>query len=380
MLAIDDLISPPTEDQTLETFLTILETLGIGARSWRKGGVARTILRVVAKSYVGFALVMAEAVRSGFLESARGPWLTLLARNVFDVARVEATFASGQIQLTNTGGGVYSQNADTVRFLWLDRGKAYTNVAAFTLNALETKLIDIRAVEVGNASSAPPGAIDTLETNLPGVVVSNPESVVGSDEESDEELRAACRAKLGAISVRGPRGAYAYAVTRATRLDGSPVDINRYSISPSSSTGTVTVTVASPSGAPAPSDMDRIREKIEEVARPDSVTAIVQAASEVPVTRTLTVWARRVEGISAADIEGFVGDALVAAIAEYPVGGFPKLPSTQGYLYADYLVGVAKGAHSSIFDIDGAGADVALAPNEVATLATTIDVRVIEVP
>jgi hypothetical protein len=94
---------------------------------------------------------------------------------------------------------------------------------------------------------------------------------------------------------------------------------------------------------------------------------------------TLTVWAKRVEGVSASDIQTFVNDALVAAIAAYPIGGIPKPPSIQGYLYADYLAGVVLGAHSSIYDVDGTGTDVALNPDEVVTLATTVNVRIVEV-
>ncbi len=37
------------------------------------------------------------------------------------------------------------------------------------------------------------------------------------------------------------------------------------------------------------------------------------------------------------------------------------------------------GAHSSIYDVDGIGADVALDADEVVTLATTISVRIVEV-
>ncbi len=208
-LAIDDLIDPPTEDQIFETFLDTLESFLIPARSWRRAGVARTILRVVAKTYAGFGLVISEAVRSGFLETARGGWLTLLARNVFDVERRAATFAAGEIELSNTGGGIFAFAIDAARFVWTVKGKAYTNAEAFTLNPGETKLVAIHAVEVGAASSAPPDEITQIETTMLGVTATNPESVVGSDEEPDEELRAACKNKLASISVRGPRGAYA---------------------------------------------------------------------------------------------------------------------------------------------------------------------------
>src|SRR5205085_11030974 len=108
-------------------------------------------------------------------------------------------------------------------------------------------------------------------------------------------------------------------------------------------------------------------------------TVNVNAATGVPVTRTLTVWCKRVDGVSASDVKALVEAKLAAEIQEYPVGGIAKPPSIQGYLYADFLAGVAKSAHSSIFDIDGTGSDVALAVGEVATLAVTVNVRIVDV-
>lgn len=379
MISIDTLISPPTDEQILETYLSILETLSVPARSWRKGGVARSILRVVAKTQAGFVQIMAEAIKSGFLETASGGWLTLLAKNVFNVDRKEATFATGDVTISNGGGGVYAFNPDEVRFLSSSTGKAYTNTGSFTLDPAETKSIPVRAVELGAASSAPPGTIDTLETVLTLVTVTNPTFVIGADEETDADLRTACRNKLAAISVRGPRGAYAFAVRDARRLDGSFVDVNRVQISSSSSTGVVTCYVASPAGAPDPADLEFIEESIEAIARPDSVTVNVLAATEVPLTRTLTVWTRRVDGLAAADVKALVEAAIAKEIAIYPIGGYPKPPATQGYFYSDFLAGTAKGAHPAIYDIDGAGADVALAPGEVVTLALTVVVRIVEV-
>lgn len=378
LVPIDTLLATPTEDQVFDGFIATLETLGIRATTWRVGGTARTILRVVAKAYLAFALVVAASVRSFFLETATGSWLTLLAANVYGVARPPASFANGQVQVSNTLGGVYPQAAGAVRFLGAT-GKAYTNVAAFVLNPGATLTLDVSAVELGSASSAAPNTITRLETTLVGVTVTNPEAVVGSDGATDVQLRALCKAKLAAISVRGPRGAYEYAVNAAVRLDGSPVDVNRSQISRQSSTGTVTVYCASPSGAPSGSDLGFIRDSIEAVARPDSVTCNVLAATEVPLTRTLTVWARRVEGLSATDLEALVNAALIAAITDYPIGGLPKPPSTQGYLYADFIAGVVKSAHASVYDTDGTGSDVALNPGEVVTLATTLIVKIMEV-
>jgi hypothetical protein len=378
-LTIDQLLTPPNAEQTLDNFLSSLETLGIKARSWRTGGVARTILAVVATLYVTFVTLIHSVIKSAFLEHAEGDWLTLLARNLFGVERPTATFANGNVTLTNNGALPFNQTAQSVRFLWTAKKKAYVNTGAFTLAPGETKSIPIQAVEIGAASSAPPGAIDAFETVLFGVTVTNPEAVVGADAASDTRLKEICRAKRAAVSVRGPRGAYEYAIQTAVRNDGSPVDVNRYAISPSSSTGVVNIHVASPAGAPDPTDLTYIRDNVEIIARPDSVTVNVLAATTVPVVRTLTVWARRVDGLSVADLTTKVNDALISAIASYRIGGLPKPPITQGYLYADFIAGVVKSADASIYDVDGTGADVALNPGEVATLATTLVIKIVEV-
>lgn len=376
MLSVDDLFTAVTSDQVLETFLSTLETIGVPARSWRKGGALRNILRIVATSYSGFTSVMAQFAKSGFLDSAEAGWLTLLAHFVYGVDRRAATFATGQVLFTNVGGGVYTNAAGTVRCLWVDGGKAYITLDALNLNGPSTQLVNVQAVEVGAASSVGPGLL-TLETVLLGVSVSNPLSIVGSDAQDDESLRQLCRDKIAALSLLGPRGAYLYAVGIATRVDGSPIDINRVLPLPNTTTGVETIYLASPSGAPLESDVEIAAASIEAVARPDTVTVSVLPVTTVPFSKALTVWARNGPGIAAADISAAVTAALVLMVANYDIGGIVKPPSTQGYLYATNIEGTAKGAHPAIFAIDGVGGDLALDPGEVATLATTLTVRLV---
>lgn len=379
MIPIDELTTPLTEDQVFESFLQILEDLSVPARTWRKGGARRTILRVVARTYAGFTSLMAAAIKAGFLDTATGPWLTLLAYYVYGVTRIPATFATGLLSFTNTGGGMYSYSPDEVRILNTATGKAYRNTSSFTLNPGDTNIyVDVEAVEAGSASSATPDTVTQLETTILGVTVTNPVALVGTDEESDEALRQRCRDKLSTLSPRGPRGAYRYAVLSAKRLDGSPVDINRVQVSSDPETGVVTLYAASPSGAPSAEDLDAARLNIEEVARPDTVTVNLYAATPVAVASALTVWATRTEGIGVDDYREDVLLALAKDISLYPIGGIAKPPSTQGYLYGDHIAGVAEAANPSIFDVDGADDDIALAPGEVPVLSATVDVRIVE--
>lgn len=379
MIAIVDLLTPVTADQQLEKFLSMLEAVGLPARSWRAGGALRTILRILASVYAAFSVLALGFAQSAFLETSAGGWLTLVAYYGYGVARIPAAYAVGQVTLTNVGGGVYTFAPGAFLVHSTVTGNAYSNVSAFTLNATSTLTINVQALNLGTASNANPSDVSLLETTLPGVTCTNAASIVGSDAEADPDLQARSLNRLAVISGLGPRGAYAFAVRSAVRGDGSAVFVNRQRISPSSSTGVVTVVVASPNGAPLSSDLPFISASIEQYARPDTVTVNLVAATPLPLTETITVWATSSPGATAPDIATLVATALTNAMTTYPVGGIAKPPSTQGYLYGDFVAGVAKSAHSSIFDIDGADSDTLMNTTDVATLAATISVRFVQV-
>jgi hypothetical protein len=348
MSVIDDLLTPVTADDQLESFLATLEGIGLPARSWRSGGVYRTILRVVAEQYSAFSFAAVEVVASNFLETARGGWLTRLAASTFGVTRNPATFATGFITLTNSGGGIYSLATGQLRVECVTTGKSYTNV---------TRVVTV----------------------LPGVASANPAAIVGQDAEAYDSLRARCNASRAAGGVYGPRSIYAYAARSAKRIDGSPVDVTRVRVANDPATGIVAVVVASASGSPTPTDLQAVRDSVEAIARPDSVTATVAGAIATPVTATIIVWARRIDGVSVADLATRVQTALATMIASYPIGGIAKPTSMQGYLYADNIAGTSRSADNSIFDVDYAGGDLAIPANGVAVFAATVDVRLVAV-
>ena len=378
-LTIDDLTTELTADQVVETWLTNLETLKIPARSWRKAGALRTIMRVAAISYAQFTQVQVLANKSGFLDLASGGWLTLLARYLFDVERPTATFATGQATLVNGGGGLYTHAARTYQVKNTATGKVYTNVSSFTLNPLATLTIDIEAIEAGSASSSGPGEIDAQVTIDNGVTVSNDAAVVGTDALEDEPLRELCRAKRESLSPLGPRGAYKFAILTATRDDGTLVDINRVQVSHSSSLGRVHAYAASPSGTPVAGDLTAAEANVEAIARPDAVTFTLEGAVGVPISTSLTVWATTTPGLDAAGLQQLVDQALIAMGKTYPIGGIKKPPSAQGYLYAGNIEGTAKGVHPAIFDVTGA-VDTPLNDGQVPVLTNAITVNFVEAP
>ncbi len=381
MIAISDLFVSVTADQAKATFVANLVGLGVPADKWRKAGAYSTILTVVAITYSAFSRVIADFILAGFLEKAAGGWLTLLAFYGYGVARIDATFATGSVTLTNSAGGVFPYGVGEATFKNSTTGIEYINTEPIALAANGTQTFAVQATTLGSVGTSAAGQIDSLVTQMSGVSVTNALAVVGRDEETDPDLRDSCRAKTATFSANAPRGSYHYAVTHATRLDGSPVDINRVSISPFSSTGVVNIYCASPSGAPTAADLDAVRASIKAIVNNATDTVNVYGATPVACTRALTIWAKRTDGVDASAITTAALADLADAIAAYPISGIPKPPASQGYLYSTFLEGAGKDAHAAIYAVDGAGPDLALNAGQVATNAITIAaVRFTEVP
>lgn len=381
MIPIEVLIRKISSDELFELFLDSLEAVEIPARSWRKGGVARSILGVLAQKGSQGAAVLADLIGGMYLLFAEGIYLTAHAEDVYGVERIEATFAAGEVVLTNTKGAVHTVGANECIVRSSNTGARYRVTEGFVLSsgseAVPTSItVDVQAIEAGAGSTVAPAELDELETTLVGVSVMNEASIVGQDAESDEALRARCLAKRGTWSPFGPRDAYEYAALSATLPDGSPTGITRVSVSRYSSTGTVRVVCATPTGTPTTAALDAVRAEIERIARPDTVTVLLEGAVPQATAHSIIIWAR---GGTTALLLARAQKALATMISTYPIGGIPKTEGGTGYLYADRIAATVIGASPEIFDVDfvGGPVDVALGADQVATNTTTFEVRIL---
>lgn len=135
MISIESLIRPISSDQLYETLVDVLERVQIPARSWRKGSVARSILGAVAEVGSQGAALVSSAVAGGFLLLAKGDWLKSRAKDVYDVDFVAATYATGKVTLSNTGGAVYTIGADELIVRSSSTKARYRVTQAFVLGS-----------------------------------------------------------------------------------------------------------------------------------------------------------------------------------------------------------------------------------------------------
>lgn len=374
---INTLLTPLDTDTVFNEWMTALQAAGVPSNTWRVGGPMRTLMRIIAASLVAMWTVTIAMISGGFIETSSGNWLTFLAFYVYGVVRVAATQAQGSVTLVNAGGGVFDANPGDLILQNPTTKKTYTNVATIHLAAGATlQGVLIIAQETGSASTTASGTVLGFVTPWPQVTATTSTDVVGLDAQSDDDLKATCMSKLGALSLLGPRDAYAYAI-RTANDNGVPVNINRRSITRTSSTGIVGVVCASPSGAPSPGDLTAVASNIEAVARPDTVTVNTSGATVVASAQAITVWAIQTAGLDAPGLTTMVQAAVTELVSAYPIGGLTKPPATTGFLFASDLTGAAKDAHASIYAIDGF-TDIALAAGQVAVVTVAVTVRFVQ--
>jgi phage-related baseplate assembly protein len=363
--------------------------LGVNTTAWGTGAVVRTMTVAVSAMLSALSSLQAEIAASGFLDLATKDWLTLVARYVYGVERIEATFAAGFLTLSNSGGGIFDIDpgdlivATPVVIGDARSGKTYRNDAAIHLGAGSTVTgIPITAVEAGADSSAAAGAITVLTTTLLNVTCTNANALVGLNQESDPAVRVRCSEKLGALSPMGPWDAYAFAARNAKRSTGEPCGISR-TRTLKDGYGNVTLVVASASGAVGGSigdlttDLGAVDDAIQKLAAPLGVTAHTESASAVSQAITYELWAYNTSGLSDVQIKSLISSALAVFTAAQPIGGNTLVPSdTTGYVWADAIKSAIASVLTQIFHVAVTvpSGDVALTNTQVMTLGTVTGV------
>lgn len=383
MPTLASLLVSETKAQIYTRGLAVADAIGLNTSSWVAGDPTRSLYHFLADALSRLESMVAGFVGSGFLDYAEGDWLTLLAEQFYGVTRVEATYASTTVTLTNAGGAVFVLEVGDVVLKSTSSGKTYTVTAlpiGDTLAAGGTLDVEVTADEPGSDSSALATEINALVTTMLGVTCSNATAAVGLDEEEDESLRDRCRAKLGMLSPNGPSDAYNY-VVKASDLTGV-TDITRARTVGDSATGDVTVYIAAADGAAAVASVTAAQTAVEAWAAPICVTPTVVNATEVTIPVTYQVWLYTSVGEETTTIEAAIATALEEMFAARPIGG--DVISGTGKLYQSLIVSTIKGvypAHTFRVSVSAPAGDTTLAISEVAVLGTvTPTVTLIEEP
>lgn len=378
MATLKELTTALTSAEIRDRIYQALAAFGVRTAGWKPGATARTIIAGVSIILAAFSRLQADIAKSGFLELAEGDWLEIVARNVYGVEKNKGSFASGNVSLTNAGGGVFTVGVGETVVTNTTTGKTYANVEAYTLAALETnKIVAVQAVESGSASTASAGDIDAFETTMLGVSVTNPTALVGLDAETDPVLRGRCRAKIGTLSPNGPKDAYFFVAVTAETSEGVPCGVTRVT-TVADGAGGVTVYVASASGPLVGTSGDlttpfgAVESAVHLLVEPLGINATVTNATALVVAASYFVYVKNLT-LSAAELETVIEAKLAEALAVIPIGGARTTAIGLGNVYTDLIESVISEETKKVasfinLNMSIPAADVPVAANEAPVL------------
>jgi phage-related baseplate assembly protein len=394
-LTIDDLIYPLTREEVQASIYSVLSRLGVNTTTWKSGSVVRTTIVAVSAVFAGFTTTMSSIARSGFLELSSGEWLTLVARYVYGVERNTATFATGSVVLSNAQGGIYTLDAGDLIVANADTGRTYRNTAPFTLPAatgtpptivVGTVTVPIVATDAGAESSSDANKITRMVTTLLGVTCTNPGSLTGFNEEGDAALRQRCSETLGALSPMGPWDAYSTALRKATRQDGTSLNITRVGLT-ADGYGHVDVYCATDAGGVTgdpndpTTDLGAAFAAVLHWAAPQAVTPRVHGASDLIQPVSYSVWLYNTSGLTEDQIKETIAAALREYFPKQPVGG-NVADAPPGAIYHDTIKAAIAQSIAEIFrvELSSPASDVVLTADQVAVLGVITPVLIKPVP
>lgn len=368
LIPFDDLIAPISEDEAKESLLNVATALGLPATSWQDGGVARTMLAVMARTLSTLQTINAEARKGGLVGLAYGDWLTDLAQRNYNVFRNPATRASGIVNLVNSTPNAINVAAGELVVSNPLTGKTYTSTQAYTSAGSDSVGVTFAADGLGSSYTSQAGQVSQVVTSLIGVTCTNPMALTGADAETDAALVERIAISFAPLSPLGAKDVYRAVLTDSVKTP--TVDpINRVIVYPNYATGHVSVVVAGTGGALSAPDLAIAQSSVETWCEPQGIVADVANASPQIVSMVLTV---KVRGDSRTDaqVQSSIAAAAGAFVNALPIGGEIIAPDVFGRLDLTGLTAAMFATSSTVRDIEfiSPSSDVALMPNSVAQL------------
>jgi uncharacterized phage protein gp47/JayE len=346
-LSFSDLLASVSLAEWKQAIIGVANSVGLKTTNWSEGGFTRTLLALFANLYTTGGDVVRIVAASGFLDTAEDAWLTFLARNVFGVERVEATYAAApaSLELTNGGGGLFVYDAGDIVVAHEDTGATYRNTTGGTLNpgVGQKLLLDLAAEEPGTNSNASIGKIRVMVTTSLGVTCNNVVALAGLDGETDALLRQRCRDSVAALAIGGIKNAYEYYAKSAKRADGTPVGVTRVLVATPLGDGTVDVYIAGVNGALSSTDVAYVQADFDKYVTPYGFSATAISAVNLSVSAPASIWIPSSLGLDTASAQKAVHDALRDYVQSLPIGGVIISPAT-GKVYWRALLSVVASA------------------------------------
>lgn len=395
MLTLQQLITPPTEDEVLGTILVALGQMGFEATAWQDGSIQLTILRTLARLMAALGVTIQQVAAGGFTVLAgsgeianTSPFLALLARYVYNITPGEATSTVGQVLLTSIAAApLYTIAAGDLVVSDQPAGTAgantYTNTGGGTLAPNSTLSLEFKADSAGQVANIPTGTTLYLWTPLAGVTPSNPAYLAlgtwittpGEDKESDASIVAKCLGQWSQLTYGNINGAYEVWARKALPA------LTRVSVQSAAGDATVILVGATALGPLTGPQCTTITNYIKGLTDGIGRRPINDIVSTIPAT-TLSSPSLVVDAYVTSDvidtIAATMSNALLAYIGTVPIGGTILTVATAGVVIYSEMVKLAKalpGVRKVAFNIS---ADIILGATQIYTPSITVNVHPVQ--
>lgn len=295
--SIDELTTPRTSDEITTAQLAALAAAAFPVDAWASGGAARSLVRADAAALAVTEQTVADLALGAYGQTATGSWLDLFIASRFDLTRIAATYATGEVVLTvASGAGPFAVAAGGLlvsdgTYRWRS-----TNTITVNISSASPTTFTVRAEVAGEDYNAGNNTITSIiSPALPGVTCSNP--VIGAtstwlsasavDAESDAAYLARAVARWATLGSGFTRDAVRYWCTSAL-LAGVSAGCTRVSFAAPAGDGSYTVYVAGASGVLAAPAVAAVQAELD-LRKPITDTPTVVAASASTITCTGTV-------------------------------------------------------------------------------------------
>ena len=284
------LTTPVTQAAYLSQILATLAAQGFPVTAWQPGNAGRTLAVADAAALTDLRAVIADVARGGYLDTATGDWLTLLAAGLFDLTRTPAVFAVGSVTLACVAtAGPYSITAGALVVTDGTRRWRSTNTTTQTLPSSGSLVVNVRAESPGTAYNVSGSTLllTPVSPSLAGVTVTAASSWLttsGVAEESDAALRARCRLRWSTLGRGANLDAYTY-----NALNAGVSAVTRAQAVPGGGDGTVAVYIAQAAATATSPQVASVQTYINAV-NPITDTATVTAATAVTINVAATVY------------------------------------------------------------------------------------------
>lgn len=350
MLTLKQILTPTTEEQSLDLLLDILDSVGFNATSWQSGSIARTLTQGFARVWADSTVTAATIAEGIFNKTAEGPWLDLVSDSFYENGRGSASNVIGKFRLVSSlaapthtvaaGDVIIADQPDTNG----DTPHTYRNVSGFTLNPGDDVRVDFTAEIAGSAANIANNTPLYDWTGLVGVTVSNPVipataswvTTFGADAEGDPALRTRNTGKLQTLEYSTTEGAY-----RFWALNAIPGLVTRLSVlSGTHEPGSVEVVCATDTGTISTPQADAIKDYINGVTdnrgrRPlnDIVYVTPAVLSTITIKPTVVVQSSFVT-----DIDLAIEEVVKGYFNSLPIGGIIVPPYSTGKILIAELI------------------------------------------